>query len=167
MLDVQLPSSFRPWPSSRRTPPWRQKGYYRPVQLPGVTADKRYSTCYGFNFVINASAPRDKQEVLHDMYRFVMSDLVDCWQATAPFTLARKSGWTDDPRGEELPPHPGNHPCQGQRRVPSRGHRCGMSWPIHAPRGPEGHAQQRGHQGGPGRGGGQGRPGDGGVQEES
>jgi ABC-type glycerol-3-phosphate transport system substrate-binding protein len=79
------------------------EGYYRPVQLPGVTADKRFSTCYGFNFVVNANAPKDKQEVLHDMYRFVMSDLVDCWEATAPFTLARKSGWTDDPRVKSFP----------------------------------------------------------------
>ena len=37
------------------------------------------------------------------MYRFVMSDLVDCWEATAPFTLARKSGWTDDPRVKSFP----------------------------------------------------------------
>jgi len=48
----------------------------------GVTPDKRYTTCYGFNFVVNARAPKDKQEALHDMYRFIMSDLVDCWQAT-------------------------------------------------------------------------------------
>jgi ABC-type glycerol-3-phosphate transport system substrate-binding protein len=86
-----------------QNPAMEAEGYYRPVQLPGVTADKRYSTCYGFNFVINANAPKDKQEVLHDMYRFVMSDLVDCWQATAPFTLARKSGWTDDPRVKSFP----------------------------------------------------------------
>jgi multiple sugar transport system substrate-binding protein len=86
-----------------QNPVMEAEGYYRPVQLPGVTADKRYSTCYGFNFVVNANAPKDKQEVLHDMYRFVMSDLVDCWQATAPFTLARKSGWTDDPRVKSFP----------------------------------------------------------------
>jgi ABC-type glycerol-3-phosphate transport system substrate-binding protein len=86
-----------------QNPVMEAEGYYRPLQLPGVTADKRYSTCYGFNFVVNANAPRDKQEVLHDMYRFVMSDLVDCWQATAPFTLARKSGWTDDPRVKSFP----------------------------------------------------------------
>jgi multiple sugar transport system substrate-binding protein len=86
-----------------QNPVMEAEGYYRPVQLPGVTADKRFSTCYGFNFVINVNAPRDKQEVLHDMYRFVMSDLVDCWQATAPFTLARKSGWTDDPRVKSFP----------------------------------------------------------------
>jgi len=86
-----------------QNPVMEAEGYYRPVQLPGVTADKRFSTCYGFNFVINVNAPKDKQEVLHDMYRFVMSDLVDCWQATAPFTLARKSGWTDDPRVKSFP----------------------------------------------------------------
>jgi len=86
-----------------QNPVMEAEGYYRPVQLPGVTADKRFSTCYGFNFVINVNAPKDKQEVLHDIYRFVMSDLVDCWQATAPFTLARKSGWTDDPRVKSFP----------------------------------------------------------------
>jgi len=41
--------------------------------------------------------PKNKQEVLHHMYRYIMSDLVDAWKATAPFTLARKSGWTDTP----------------------------------------------------------------------
>jgi multiple sugar transport system substrate-binding protein len=86
-----------------QNPVMEAEGYYRPVQLPGVTADKRFSTCYGFNFVVNANAPKDKQEVLHDMYRFVMSDLVDCWQATAPFTLARKSAWIDDPRVKSFP----------------------------------------------------------------
>jgi multiple sugar transport system substrate-binding protein len=86
-----------------QNPVMEAEGYYRPVQLPGVTADKRFSTCYGFNFVVNANAPKDKQEVLHDMYRFVMSDLVDGWEATAPFTLARKSGWTDDPRVKSFP----------------------------------------------------------------
>jgi ABC-type glycerol-3-phosphate transport system substrate-binding protein len=86
-----------------QNPVMEAEGYYRPVQLPGVTAEKRFSTCYGFNFVVNVNAPKDKQEVLHDMYRFVMSDLVDCWQATAPFTLARKSGWTDDPRVKSFP----------------------------------------------------------------
>jgi hypothetical protein len=26
------------------------------------------------------------------MYRYMIGDLVDCWRATAPFTLARKAG---------------------------------------------------------------------------
>ncbi len=65
--------------------------------MPGLSADKRYGTCYGFNFVINAQAAKEKQDVLHHMYRYIMSDLVDCWKATAPFTFARRSGWTDNP----------------------------------------------------------------------
>src|SRR6267142_1409063 len=86
-----------------QNPVMESEGYFLPVQMAGVTPDKRYTTCYGFNFVINARAPKDKQEALHDMYRFIMSDLVDCWQATAPFTLARKTGWTDDPRLRSFP----------------------------------------------------------------
>ena len=70
-------------------PVMESEGYFLPVQMAGVTPDKRYTTCYGFNFVVNARAPKAKQEALHDMYRFVMSDLVDCWEATAPFTLIK------------------------------------------------------------------------------
>lgn len=77
--------------------------YYRPTVMQGIAADKRYSSCYGFNFVVNVGAPKEKQEVLHHMYRFIMSDLVDCWKATAPFTLARKSGWTDTPEVKSFP----------------------------------------------------------------
>ncbi len=76
---------------------------YLPTVMQGVTADKRYSSCYGFNLVVNANASKDKQEVLQDMYRFMMSDLVDCWEATAPLTLARKSGWTDHPSVKNFP----------------------------------------------------------------
>jgi multiple sugar transport system substrate-binding protein len=77
--------------------------HYKPVLMPGVSADKRYSTCYGFNLVINARAPKEKRDVLHHMYRYMMSDLVDCWTATAPFTLARKTGWTDQPEVRNFP----------------------------------------------------------------
>jgi len=80
-----------------QNPAMEAGGDYKPVQMPGVSADKRFATCYGFNFVVNAQAPKNKQEVLHHMYRYIMSDLVDAWKATAPFTLARKSGWTDTP----------------------------------------------------------------------
>jgi multiple sugar transport system substrate-binding protein len=86
-----------------QNPTMEAEGYYRPAQMPGVEANKRYSTSYGFNFVINSQASKDKQEVLHDLYRFVMSDLVDCWEATKPFTPARKSGWADDPRVKNFP----------------------------------------------------------------
>jgi multiple sugar transport system substrate-binding protein len=84
-------------------PTMESEGYYKAYVMPGVTADKRYSTCYGFNLVVNAQASKEKQEVLQHMYRFMMSDLVDCWRATAPFTLARKSGWTDHPEVKNAP----------------------------------------------------------------
>jgi multiple sugar transport system substrate-binding protein len=80
-----------------------EKKYFRPVQYPGVVAGKGYSTTYGFNFVINHTASKDKQEVLHDLYKFIMSDLVDCWKDTAPFTLGRKTGWTDNPLVRSFP----------------------------------------------------------------
>ncbi|BBK31179.1 carbohydrate ABC transporter substrate-binding protein (CUT1 family) [Stella humosa] len=79
------------------------EGYYRPVQYPGVEAGKGFSTTYGFNLVVNARAPKEKQEVLHDLYKFMMSDLADCWKDTAPFTLARKSGWADAPEVRQFP----------------------------------------------------------------
>ncbi len=77
--------------------------YYLPVQMPGVDPNKRYSTAYGFNFVINVNASKEKQEVLHDLYRFIMSDLIDCWKDTKPFTPTRKSGWADDPQVKSFP----------------------------------------------------------------
>ena len=41
--------------------------------------------------------------MLHDLYRFIMSDPIDCWKDTAPFTLARKSGWADNPLVKNFP----------------------------------------------------------------
>lgn len=79
------------------------EGYYRPVQMPGLEAGKRYPTAYGFNFVINANAAKEKQDVMHDLYRFIMGDLIDCWKDTSPFTPARKSGWADDPQVKSYP----------------------------------------------------------------
>ena len=79
------------------------EGYYRPVQMPGVDPNMRYPTAYGFNFVVNVNASKEKQEALHDLYRFIMSDLVDCWKDTGPFTPARKSGWADDPQVKNYP----------------------------------------------------------------
>ena len=78
------------------------EGYFRPVSYPGVEAGKGYSSCYGFNLVINARASKEKQEVLHDLYKFMMGDLVDAWTATAPFTYARKSGWADSPEVRQV-----------------------------------------------------------------
>jgi ABC-type glycerol-3-phosphate transport system substrate-binding protein len=86
-----------------QNPQMAAEGYYRPVQYPGFVAGKGNSTTYGFNLVINARAPKEKQEVLHDLYRFVMSDPLDCWKDTAPFTLGRKSGWADNPVVKEFP----------------------------------------------------------------
>ena len=77
--------------------------YYRPVQMPGVDPNKRYPTAYGFNFVINVNASREKQEALHDLYRFIMADLIDCWKDTSPFTPARKSGWAEDSQVKSYP----------------------------------------------------------------
>jgi multiple sugar transport system substrate-binding protein len=77
--------------------------YFKPVPYPGVERGKGFSTTYGFNYVINARAPKDKQEVLHDLYKFVMSDAVDAWKDTAPFPLARLSGWTDNAAVKEFP----------------------------------------------------------------
>ena len=79
------------------------EGLCRPVQVPGVTADKRYTTSYGFNLCINNRISKEKQEVLHDLFRFIMSDPGDCWEDTKPFTPAKKSGWTDDPRVRDFP----------------------------------------------------------------
>lgn len=79
------------------------EGYFRPVSFPGVEAGKGYSSCYGFNLVINAQASKDKQDVLHDMYKFMMSDLADGWKDAAPFTYARKSGWADNPEVKKFP----------------------------------------------------------------
>ena len=78
-------------------------GWYRPVQYPGAVPGKGISSVYGFNFVVSARAPKEKQEVLHTMYRFIMSDLQDCWKDTAPFPLARKTGWADSPAVQSFP----------------------------------------------------------------
>jgi multiple sugar transport system substrate-binding protein len=77
--------------------------YYRPVQYPGVDTGKGYSTTYGFNLVVNAQADPDKQEVLHDLYKYMMSDPLDAWKDTAPFTLANTTDWTKAPEVQNFP----------------------------------------------------------------
>ena len=77
--------------------------YFRATRIPGVEIGKGFATTYGFNFVVSARAPKDKQEVLHDMYRFILSDAADCWTDTAPFPLARKSGWAENPEVKAFP----------------------------------------------------------------
>lgn len=86
-----------------QNPKMLSEGYYRPVQYPGVQAGKGYSTTYGFNLVVNARAPKAKQEALQDMYKFMMSDLADAWKDTAPFPPARKTGWADSPLVKQFP----------------------------------------------------------------
>jgi len=87
----------------KENPEMASGDYYRPVQYPGYIAGKGNSSTYGFNLVINARAPKEKQEVLHDLYRFILSDPVDAWKAAAPFPLALKGGWTDDPLVKKFP----------------------------------------------------------------
>jgi multiple sugar transport system substrate-binding protein len=86
-----------------QNPKMLSEGYFRPVQYPGVKAGKGYSTTYGFNLVVNARAPKEKQEALQDMYKFMMSDLADAWKDTAPFPPARKTGWADNPLVKQFP----------------------------------------------------------------
>ena len=111
------------------------------------------STC-----VVNARAPKDKQEALQDLYKFIMSDLIDCWKDTAPFSLARKSGWADNPAVKEFPGRRRDHQGQGPGRVPAPHRRLHGARRRDAPRRAEDHAQQRRHQGDTRRGGGGGGP---------
>jgi len=39
----------------------------------------------------------------HELYRFIMGDLMDCWEDTKAFPPARKSGWADDPKVKSYP----------------------------------------------------------------
>ncbi len=80
-----------------------EQNYFRPVQYPGFTPGKGISTTYGFNLVINAKASDDRQETLHELYKFMMSDLVDAWRDAAPFTFAKKTGWADSPEVQKFP----------------------------------------------------------------
>jgi len=80
-----------------------QERYFRAIPAPGLEAGKGYTTAYGFNFVVNAQASADKQAMLHELYRFIMADPADCWADTAPFPLARRSGWADNPAVKAFP----------------------------------------------------------------
>jgi multiple sugar transport system substrate-binding protein len=84
-------------------PAMYEQGYYRPVQYPGFESGKGFSTTYGFNLVVNAQSDPDKQAVLHDLYKFMMSEPLDAWKDTAPFTLARKGDWQDSPEVKKFP----------------------------------------------------------------
>ena len=86
-----------------QNPAMETERYYRPVQYAGIDGKPGISTTYGFNLVINARAPAEKQAALHDLYKFIMSDAEDCWGDTQPFPIARKSGWTDNPKVQSFP----------------------------------------------------------------
>jgi multiple sugar transport system substrate-binding protein len=86
-----------------QNPKMAAEAYYRPVQCPGVEPGKGFATAYGFNLVVNNQITADKQEVLHDVYKSVMGDLVECWKDTGPFTVGRKSGWADNPAVSSFP----------------------------------------------------------------
>jgi ABC-type glycerol-3-phosphate transport system substrate-binding protein len=86
-----------------QNPKMQEEHYYRVAQYPGFESGKGFSSTYGFNLVVNANAPQDKREVLQDMYKFVMSDAGDAWKDTQPFTLARKSGFSDNPVVKQFP----------------------------------------------------------------
>ena len=112
-------------------PKMAEEGYYRPVQYPGFAAGAGNSTTYGFNLVINARASKEKQEVLHDLYRFIMSDPLDCWKDTAPFTLARKSGWADNPAGQGVPARRRRSSAPATRAFRCRARWSTTKWPTH------------------------------------
>ena len=139
--------------------------YFKPVQYPGVEPGKGISTTYGFNLVVNARAPKDKQEALHDLYKFIMSDLIDCWKDTAPFSLARKSGWADNPAVKEFPDVAEIIKAKDQGVFLPRTVVYTELADADAPRRAEDHAQQRRHQGDARRGGGRSGPRLGGLQE--
>jgi len=86
-----------------QNPAMAEQNYFRPVQYPGFVTGKGISTTYGFNLVINAKASDEKQETLHELYKFMMSDLVDAWHDAAPFTFAKKTGWADNAEVQKFP----------------------------------------------------------------
>jgi ABC-type glycerol-3-phosphate transport system substrate-binding protein len=84
-------------------PAMAEQGYFRPVQYPGFVTGKGISTTYGFNLVINVKTSDEKKETLHELYKFMMADLVDAWRDAAPFTFAKKTGWADNAEVQKFP----------------------------------------------------------------
>ena len=74
-----------------------EEDYYKACHMPGVVPENRGCTSYGLGLVVNKQASKDKQEVLHDLYKFMMTDLLSCWKATGPFPPARKGDWRQHP----------------------------------------------------------------------
>ena len=101
-VNVLLPSAADQPRQGRKSRRWPTSNYFRPVQYPGVQTGKGFSTTYGFNLVINAKASAEKQEALHDLYKFMMSDLVDAWRDAAPFTFAKKTRMGRQSRSAEV-----------------------------------------------------------------
>src|SRR5438093_13065938 len=51
-----------------QNPVMEAEGYFLPVQMAGVTADKRYTTCYRFLSAVHARATKDHPAALPDVY---------------------------------------------------------------------------------------------------
>jgi hypothetical protein len=60
-------------------------GDYRAIRYPGLEPGKGYATTYGFVLTVNAQASQEKQEALHDFYKFFMAEPLEVWKETAPF----------------------------------------------------------------------------------
>jgi multiple sugar transport system substrate-binding protein len=72
-------------------------GDYRAIRYPGLEPGKGYATTYGFVLTVNAQASQEKQEALHDFYKFFMAEPLEVWKETAPFAhIRRAGGWQQD-----------------------------------------------------------------------
>jgi ABC-type glycerol-3-phosphate transport system substrate-binding protein len=79
-------------------------GDYRAIRYPGLEPGKGYATTYGFVLTVNAQAPKEKQEALHDFYKFFMAEPLEVWKETAPFAHVRRAGgWQQDPAVTAFP----------------------------------------------------------------
>jgi ABC-type glycerol-3-phosphate transport system substrate-binding protein len=53
--------------------------------------------------VINAKASAEKQEALHDLYKFMMSDPGRCLEGRGSLHLRKEDGWADNPEVQKFP----------------------------------------------------------------
>ena len=96
-VDVLLPSAAARPRQGRRTRRWRRQGYFRPVQYPGVQGRQGLSRPpTASTWSSTPRRPKEKQEALHDLYKFMMSDLVDCLEGRRSLHVraARADGLT-------------------------------------------------------------------------
>jgi len=100
-----------------QNPVMESEGYFLPVQMAGVTPDKRYTTCYGFNFVVNARAPKDKQEALHDMLHGSSCRTSSTAGRRPARSRSPQERLDGRPAREELPARREIIQSQGQRRL--------------------------------------------------